>query len=86
MPKQARPKAPSVEGWIRDLSDGRIEIFLKTTDVKVRCSGKAEDMHEVVDWFEGKTGLAVNVPNRIRRGPKPMQGQLDLLDGPFGVG
>jgi hypothetical protein len=78
-----RPR-PRAEGWFRPLNDDRLEIFLKSPlhGIKIRCSGKAVDLHELVDWFEEKTGLAVNVPNRVRRGPKPMQGQLDLLEPP----
>lgn len=82
-PRLKRPRRPpQAEGWFKPLDDERLEIFLKYQGIKIRCSGKVEDMHELVDWFEEKTGLAVNVPNRVRRGPKPMAGQIDLFEPP----
>lgn len=73
-----------VEGWFKDLDDGRIEVFLKAAnipgveDCKVRASGKEEAVHEIVTWFEDWTNLAVNIPRRVRRGPKQMAGQMSL--------
>lgn len=75
-----------IEGWFRKLVFGRIEIFLKvdTEDgpVKLRASGKEDDMFELVDWFEGKTGLKVESPSwrRVRTGPKPMAGQTSMIE------
>jgi hypothetical protein len=73
------------EGWFRPLADGRLEIFLKAKGVKLRCSGDESAMHELVDWFEEKTGLDINAPDsgvwtRKRRGTKPIRGQLNLID------
>ena len=74
-----------VEGWIRNLDDDRLEIFLKVEGVlgikdrKIRASGDRDEMYELVDWFEAKTGLTVNVPQRLRTGPKPLAGQMDML-------
>lgn len=74
-----------VEGWFRPLSDGRTEIFLKAGGLKVRCSGAGDEMNALADLFEELTGLLVNSPDsavftRKRSGPKPIRGQLDLLD------
>lgn len=72
-------------GWLQELTDGRLEIFLRTANYagqpprKVRASGSKEEMLELVEWFEAKTGLVVNhallprVPKQI-----PGQTQLDL--------
>lgn len=35
-------------------------------------------MNELVDWFEGKTGVTVEMPWRKRTGPKPIPGQVSL--------
>lgn len=78
---------PQIEGWVRPLEGDRIEIFLKVErvrglqDRKIRASGPSEEMYELVDWFEQKTGLSVNVPNRKRTGPKPLPGQTSLTMG-----
>lgn len=73
------------EGWFRPLNDGRTEIFLKGQGLKLRCSGDQDTMNELADFFEEKTGLSVNGPDsdvftRVRKGPAPIEGQLDLLD------
>lgn len=75
---------PKIEGWLRPLEDDRLEIFLKVEhaqgipDTKLRSSGTTTDMHELVDWFEAKTGMTVQVPNRVRTGPAPIAGQVTL--------
>lgn len=75
----------NIEGWIKSLDNDRLEIFLKTEGVlgiedrKIRASGKRDEMYELVDWFEAKTGLTVNVPQRLRTGPQPLAGQMDML-------
>lgn len=72
-----------VEGWFHDLRDGRLEIFFKADGLKVRATGSEPEMHELADWFERKTGLAVNgLPRRVRKGPVPLPGQLALDGGP----
>lgn len=83
----SRPRSvtPRSEGWIRELEDGRIEIYLKDKRVpvhKVRASGPHDEMVELVEWFEAKTGLAVHAPI-LRRKHKPIPGQtaLDLGSG-----
>lgn len=74
-----------VEGWFRPLTDGRMEMLLKGRGLKVRCSGHAHEMNAFADLFEQMTGLSVNGPDsgvftRKRRGPKPIEGQLDMLE------
>lgn len=71
-----------------ELDAGRLEIFLKVErsdepgeSRKVRASGPREDMYELVEWFESHTGLRFDHPawrDRVRRGPKPLAGQLAL--------
>lgn len=78
---------PKVSGWTRPLEGDRLEIFLKAENVhgapdrKIRASGPREEMYELVDWFEDKTGLRVDVPNRVRTGPAPIPGQTTLVTG-----
>lgn len=77
-------KMPHIEGWVRKLEGDRLEIFLKVErmqgvrDRKIRASGPTQEMYELVDWFEGKTGLTVNVPDRPRTGPRPIAGQIGM--------
>lgn len=78
---------PKIEGWFRQLDEGRIEIFLKVEfrdqpTRKIRSSGPEAEMFELVEWFEQKTGLRVDSPTwrRVRTGPKPLEGQASLLD------
>lgn len=75
----ARTRKPQIEGWIRKLNDERLEIFLKVErrdgqpDCKIRASGPADDMVELVDWFEEKTGLRVTspiLPKRVKHVPR----------------
>jgi hypothetical protein len=73
--------APTIEGWLRKLQDERLEIFLKADDRKIRASGPRAEMYELVDWFEEKTGLAVNVPERVYTGPRPIAGQMVITVG-----
>lgn len=78
------------EGWFHDLKNGRMEIFLKLADAdgetvaKIRATGPAEEMGELIDWFERTTGKSVEVPQtqwrRMRRGPKPDSGQGNLFE------
>lgn len=67
------------EGWFRLLEDRRLEVFLKVGGLKVRASGTADQMNELADWFEDKTGMkigeGVSTWRRPRRGPRPMDGQ-----------
>lgn len=73
----------AVEGWFHDLLHGRLEVFFKTDDLKVRASGSDAEMNELADWFERKTGLVVNgLPRRARKGPTPLPGQLALDSAP----
>lgn len=75
---------PLIDGWIRVLEGDRLEVFLKAErikgepDRKIRASGPTQEMYELVDWFEDKTGLTVAVPNRVRTGPRPLPGQASL--------
>jgi acylphosphatase len=80
-----------IEGWFRPLRDGRMEILLKGRGLKVRCSGTEDEMNAFANLFEEKTGLVVNGPEsgvftRRRVGPKPIRGQLDLLEAPERLG
>jgi hypothetical protein len=77
----ARRKQPKIEGWFRQLDGGRVEIYLKCDDRKIRCSGPEEDMFELVDWFESRTGLRVESPSwrRVRRGPPVPDNQMALV-------
>jgi hypothetical protein len=76
-----------VQGWVSQLDGDRLEIYLKVENAegidsrKIRASGPTADMYELVDWFEAKTGMRVNVPNRPHTGPKPMAGQMELTMG-----
>lgn len=85
------PRKPKIEGWIRQLEGvKRLEIFLKVEgaegqpDRKIRASGPQDEMLELVEWFEGKTGMHVESPILPRRVPKPIPGSLtfDLGDVP----
>lgn len=75
---------PQIDGWISKLGGDRLEIFLKVErvsgipDRKIRASGPRIEMYELVDWFEAKTGLVVNVPDRVRTGPTPIPGQASM--------
>jgi hypothetical protein len=70
-----------VEGWFNELSDGGLEIFLKSDGLKVRASGPQDEMGELADWFERKTGLSVSgLPKRVNRGPRPLPGQTSILE------
>jgi hypothetical protein len=86
MPGQQAPAKPTVEGWTRQLEDGRLEIFVKVAnkpgieDLKIRASGPTQAMFELVDWFEERTGLRVSLPGRLRTGPKPIVGQTSILE------
>lgn len=79
-------KQPRIDGWMSELDGDRLEIFLKVEDPrgedrKVRASGPREEMYELVDWFETRTGLRFDHPrwrDRVRRGPRPMEGQTSL--------
>lgn len=78
----ARPRKAHLEGWIRKLNNDRLEIFLKVErvdgqpDRKLRASGAAGEMLELVEWFEGKTGLRVESPVLPKRAPALTPGQL----------
>jgi hypothetical protein len=70
-----------VEGWFNELAEGGLELFLKAESLKVRASGTAEEMGELADWFEEKTGHSVaGLPKRIKRGPRPLPGQTSILE------
>lgn len=72
---------PRIVGWQRQLEDGRVEIFVKSESagLKVRAHGSAEQMNGLLDWFESGVGCVVDAPWRTRTGPKPIIGQLDLM-------
>jgi hypothetical protein len=81
-------KEARLEGWFRQLDNGRLEIFLKYEPVagvarKIRCSGPHDEMMELVDWFEDKTDLRVDSPTwrRVRKGPRPIEGQMTFTPG-----
>lgn len=67
------------EGWQRRLGDGRVEIFVRADDMKVRAHGTEAQMNELLDWFESQSGRSITAPWRQRVGPTPIAGQLDLL-------
>lgn len=87
--RRRQPPKPHVQGWVAPLVNGRLEIFLKTAnlpgqpDRKIRASGSEEEMDELLDWFEQRSGMRVEVPNRkrVHRGPKPPEGQMVLTMG-----
>lgn len=70
------------QGWFRELAGDRLEVFLKTETRKVRAHGPRDEMFELVEWFEQKTGVAVRGSWRRppRRGPLPIKGQLDMTE------
>lgn len=69
--------------WFRRLQDDRIEVFLRVGSHKLRASGPEEWVNSLVESFEQETGCRVDgaiwrdVP---RRGPRPMDGQLDIME------
>jgi hypothetical protein len=69
------------QGWFRELTDDRLEVFLKAEGRKVRAHGPRADMFELVEWFERVTGVAVRGEWRrpARRGPRQIKGQLDMM-------
>lgn len=82
----ARTRRPIIEGWVCQLADHRLEIFLKierigngVPDRKIRASGPREEMEELIAWFEQKTALSVTVP--WKTSVKPIPGQTTLLLG-----
>lgn len=88
MPRRANRVVPVVEGWLRELANDRLEVFLKldrTTPparpCKVRASGPKSDMLELVEWFEEKTGLVVNHPILGPRTKQPLPGQMEMTLG-----
>lgn len=85
MKRRAEPK---IEGWFNRLSDGRVEVFLKATNLKgipetkIRASGSEDAINQVADWFEETTGLRVNATWRVRKvNPPPGQTSLELSSG-----
>lgn len=82
---RARRVVPRYEGWLRELTNDRLEIFLKvdrtTPAYKIRSSGPKADMLELVEWFEEKTGLTVSHPILPPRVKKPIPGQMELVLG-----
>lgn len=66
------------DGWIRDLTNDRLEIFLRVGERKVRASGPADEMSELVSWFEEKSGRAIHSPVLPKRPPRQIPGQLEL--------
>lgn len=72
-----------IDGWFRRLNDGRLEIFLRVAGVsgvadrKIRASGPADEVNELADWFEAKSGLKVSAPWRTA-GSKVMAGQMSM--------
>lgn len=85
MPTPRAPRKPKVEGWIRELEYDRLEIFLKVEgytdqDRKIRASGPKDDMLELVEWFEGKTGLRVSSPVLPKRSRPQMPGSVPLFE------
>lgn len=85
MPAPRAPRKPKIEGWIRRLENGRLEIFLKVEDSspldrKIRASGPDSDMLELVEWFEEKTGLQVSSPVLPKRVKPPMPGSQPLFE------
>ena len=84
MPRGAATNAPKTEAWFRRLDADRLEIFLKVErppdqgdDYKIRASGPEDDMFELVDFFERRTGMRVDSPEwrRIYKGARPIVGQ-----------
>jgi hypothetical protein len=83
-------RKPVIEGWVCQLHDNRLEIFLKvermegTQDRKIRASGSRPEMEELIAWFEEKSGLKVEVPWRTTQ--KPIPGQMTLVAGEHAEG
>jgi hypothetical protein len=86
MPRTPTTVAPKTTAWFRELDGGRIEIFLKIThkghperDCKIRAHGIAEDMYELVSWFEARTGTTVQGNwRRVSTAPNPGDNHLTL--------
>lgn len=68
-------KTAPAEGWFRRLADGRVEVFLRAGETKVRAHGSEAAMNEVVDWFEQQTSVTVEMSWRTRAVPKQIPGQ-----------
>lgn len=91
MPRAPRIR-PTIEGWLKELTGGGLEIYLRVANYqgqpgrKIRASGSKAEMLELVEWFESKTGLSVNHPilPRVAQ-PIPGQTQLDLGTVPKGT-
>lgn len=79
-------KRPKVENWFRTLDDGRMEVFLSVADmsgvedIKIRASGREDTMYELVNFFEGTTGLNVD-GNWRRPARQALPGQTQLVIG-----
>lgn len=57
------------------MADGRVEVFLRSGSYKIRAHGPEDDMNELVDWFEAKTDVRVEMPWRKRAPTRPIPGQ-----------
>lgn len=72
------------EGWFSELEDDRLEVFLKTDGHKLRASGPPPFVYALVECWEEQTGTIVEGAGtswrRSRRGPRPIAGQLDLIE------
>jgi len=71
---------PGVEGYTRELLDGRLEAMVKAPGCRLRVSGTAEQVWEAVELFEKWTGLSVEAERRPRRIAKPIKGQLVMTE------
>lgn len=72
----------AIEGWFRSLKDGRLEVLLKTPEVRIRVSGSPERIWQAVEMFEEWTGLQVEGNAEWRRPPRTgkraLAGQLTI--------
>lgn len=71
----------ATDGWYRELKDGRIEVMLKTPGLRVRSSGPADYIWQLVEHFEEHTGKRFDGDWKrpSKRGAKQIEGQQDIF-------
>jgi hypothetical protein len=68
------------DAWYRELQNGRVEIMCRAPGYRFRIAAPYGAAWEAVELFERWTGLAVESERRPPRRPKPMAGQLSMID------
>lgn len=90
-PPSREESEKAFDAWFRPLKGDRLEVLLKTPNLRLRVSGKADDVWAVVEVYEELTGRRVegDWKRPPRRGPRVPANQesLDLSPiGPTGEG